>query len=114
MQTKNVRIGVDAEKIALIYGSSVSKGIVEMERIIQKFNTGQAYRDLLLHPIDKSPERFSSDCCSTVCTPTEKWLAKSQVAPDGGLRMCDVSENGFWKRMKSELDTTIQSYAGRT
>ena len=43
----------------------------------------------------------------------QRWLEKSQVAVDGSIRLGDVSEKEYWKKMKIELDAIIQTYAGR-
>jgi hypothetical protein len=114
---------------------------MEKEAFRIKIESVDSVQSMILNaleaPIDKTPGVFSSDCHSPVAVSSatdtvycrgpktvahtsgsaavparDRWLAKSQVAPDGGLKMCDVSENEFWKRMKRELDTTIQGFGG--
>jgi hypothetical protein len=45
-------------------------------------------------------------------SPAEKWKLKSEVAADGGIRMGDISEKEFWKRMKVELDSFVDKAKG--
>lgn len=103
MTTKMVRLTTEAEEIAKRYGHTVSAGIVNMSKQIHPVETLMV--DNTVAATTKGP---ISKASATYC-----WIKKSQLAADGGLRLGDVSEDVFWKRMKAELDGVIQSYSGR-
>lgn len=107
--TKMVRLTTEAETIAKQYGHTVSAGIVNMSKQIHPV-------EALL--VDNNVNNVNITGKQTVTgsnsqSANQRWLEKSQVAVDGSIRLGDVSEKEYWKKMKIELDAIIQTYAGR-
>ena len=94
MKTKPVRISVEAEKIALQYGKSVSQGIIAMNvkcnlTVTQPVNI----------PVTK------------VTSAAERWRQKSEagVSATGEANIGSMGRTEFWKELKKNVDGIIES-----
>jgi hypothetical protein len=98
--TRVIRVTKTAEEIALRYGSTVSKGIIEMEYKI----THPAVQGKVMMGYHQSTQAGFTTANNT--TPT----SSSQTS---SVQYSIVNDKEYWKKMQNTVETVISNYAGR-